>query len=184
MAFMSKVTIKGLPQVKESVQKLFESIRTDKELLTEIGANLVVQTQAFNRAGKTPSGGKHENQISDEWIERKERLKTVNNVSEYYREGASNLTFTGQLLRSIKFKINQASGSVSLFMSGARKPYKNLDGTLVKDVPTNDELRGYLEKKGWKIFGLNKQISNTTNRIVRGFINNKIKKSIFRSSKG
>lgn len=183
MAFMATVKINGLKNVKSSVEKLFEQIRTDKGLLDDVGANLVIQTQDFNRSGKSPSGTRHE-PISDEWIERKEALKQKNNPAPYYRRGASNLTFTGQLLQSIKFKINQSAGSVYLYMSGTRKPYKNLDGTLVENTPTNDELRGYLEERGWKIFGINKQIQNTTNRIVRKFITDKIKKSIFRSSKG
>jgi glyceraldehyde-3-phosphate dehydrogenase/erythrose-4-phosphate dehydrogenase len=72
--------------------------------------------------------------------------------------------------------------------TGERTPYKNMDGKLgknaKKNTPSNPQLVKYLKEKGRIVFGVNKQIKNTMNKIVRNFINAKIKKSIFQSRKG
>lgn len=185
MGLMASVKIKGIPEVKASVRNLFNEVRKDPKLLEDIGIKMVEQTQAFNRSGKSVSGDKHP-RIESETVDRKEKLKKVNPVSEYYRRAASNVTFTGQLLRSIKFKVFSSEGTVKLEASGERKPYKNLDGTSVSadNTPTNEQLVGYLKKKGHSVFGegnvLDKRIENTITKIVRVFMNNKIRKSIFK----
>lgn len=181
---MATVKIKGLENVKRNVKELFEQTRKDEKLLEQMGIVLVTKTQDFNRAGLKPVDGKKHKPISKSWINRKEELKATNTVDgNYYRTGASNLTFTGQLLKSLKFKIFKNEGKVQLDATGTRKPYKNLDGTPMENTPTNDELAGYMKKQGRPIFGVGRQLNNVIVKLVRSFLNNKIKQSIFKSRK-
>lgn len=181
MVCMAKVTISGVNSVKESVVKLFNEIKQDQRLLLEIGEKTVELTRAFNRAGKSPDkkGNRHPRN-SEAWEQRKKQLTKTNNPSEFYKFGLSNVTFTGQLLESIRLiKILKNQGSVIIDADGPRQPYKNLNGTSVskKNTPSNNELVVYLKKKGRIIFGINKQMENVINKIVRTYINKAIKKS-------
>lgn len=187
MGFMATVKIKGLSNVNEGVRKLFEKIRTDESLLKDLGKELLTKTQDFNRAGLKPSDGKPHKPISSEWADRKEQLGLTNKKDQYYSAGASNVTFTGQLLRSLKIEVFSKQGSVELEASGDRTPYKNSKGTITskarKNTPTNDELAGYLKEQKRPIFGVGRQLNNSLVRIVRTFLNETIKQSIFKSRK-
>lgn len=177
---MAKVTIKGIPRLKESVVKLFNEIKSDPNLLLEIGDTTVDLTRSFNRSGKSPSGPKYDKN-STPWEFRKLALTKTNEPSEFYSYGLSNVTFTGQFLNSLGIdKINRAQGSVTIdFSDKERKPYKNVNGTSVgsDNTPTNKQLFKYLKEKGRLIFGINKQMENVINRIVRKYLNTAIKKT-------
>lgn len=188
MGLMAKVKIKGVDRVKASVVKLFNEVKSDEALLVQIGQKSEELTKQFNYAGKDIPSNKKKKSISPEWADRKEQLKKTNKASEFYRSGASNLTFTGQLIESIKFtKVNRSQGSVTIEASGDRRPYKNTKGVVTDkakgNTPTNKELAGYVKDGGRPLFGVNKQMQNVLSRIVRSFLNNKIRKSIFKSSK-
>jgi hypothetical protein len=74
MVFMAKVTISGVKNVSDSIRKLFDEVKSDEGLLTELGNNVVDLTKKFNQAGQSPQGGSHK-RISTAWIDRKEELK-------------------------------------------------------------------------------------------------------------
>jgi hypothetical protein len=186
---MAEVKIKGIANVKQSVINLFNKVKSDEALLVEIGNKTAELTKQFNYAGKDIPGNKSKKSISNEWAERKDKLKATNKASKFYRSGASNLTFTGQLIESIKFtKINKSQSSVTIEASGERTPYKNLSGKITdkarKNTPTNEELSEYVKDGGRPLFGVNKQMNNVLSKIVRLFLNKKIRESIFKSSKG
>jgi len=179
MVCMAKVTINGIDKVKKNVIDTFNRIKSSESLLLDIGEKTVELTKAFNRSGKSPAenGGKHPKN-SDAWENRKEALTKTNTPSEFYQRGLSNVTFTGQLLESIEIlKIDKKNSSVTIDATGPRKPYKNLNGSLQKNTPDNSKLVEYLKEKGRIIFGINKQMTNVINKIVRSYINAEIKKS-------
>lgn len=179
MGCMAKVKINGITNVKNNIKKLFDEVRKDPSLLLEIGNKTVELTVNFNRAGSSPAanlGAKKHPKNSDAWENRKEKLTATNPPSEHYRKGLSNVTFTGDLLESIDVtKINTSNGTVEINATGNHKPYRNLDGSKAgKSIP-NSTLVGYLKEKRRFIFGINKQITNNINRIVRRFLNKRIK---------
>lgn len=183
MESMAEVKIKNLENVKRSIKKTFEEIRTNEQMLVEIGNATVDLTKKFNRSGKSPDGSKHPNN-SPAWEIEKMNLTEYNNPSEYYRPYLSNVTFTGQLLESIKLvKINRSNSSVEIDATGERTPYKNKKGKSVgkKNTPTNKKLVEYLGDIGRNIFGINKQMTNVINKIVRRYINEEIKKRFNKS---
>lgn len=176
---MAKVTIDGIPRLKGAIKDLFDSVRKDQQMLLEIGDKTVEQTKAFNRAGKSPNGTRH-TKLETSTIESKKRLSKTNKTSEFYRDGFSNLTFTGQLIDAIKLKnIDRENSSVIIVAEGQRQPYKNSKGKVTQkardNTPTNEKLVEYLRDMKRFVFGINKQIENNINKIVRKYLNQKIK---------
>lgn len=177
MVPMAKVTITGIDKVKASVIDAFNKIKSNERMLLDIGDKTVELTKAFNRSGKSPVGKSHPKN-SGEWELKKIALTKTNKPSEFYQPFLSNVTFTGQLLESIDVvKINKNESSVTIDATGPRTSYKNLNGSLQKNTPTNAKLVEYLKEKGRLIFGINKQMTNVINKIVRTYINAEIKKS-------
>lgn len=168
--------IKNLSRVKKSISDVFDRIRSNPEMLLDIGNKTVELTVAFNRSGKSPSGKRHPSN-SDAWEERKKRLSSVNKTDEFYSYGFSNVTFTGELLKSINVvKIDKSSGSVVIDATGDHSKYKSLTGKSIGKKIKNSTLVEYLSNIGRFVFGINKQIENNINRIVRSYVVKEIKK--------
>lgn len=178
MESMAEVKIKGIDNLKRNVKDLFDDVRKDQSLLLEIGNETVRLTKGFLRSGKNPDGTPLP-ELSPAWEKRKQALTATNNPAKYYRYGLSNLTFTGQLLDSMTVtKVNQSNASVEISIPDTerKKPYKNLNNKPVKKTPTNKKIYEYLVELGWNFFGINKQMTNVINRIVRKRLNLEIKK--------
>lgn len=177
-----KTKVPSLANVRSNVKKIFSEVVKDPDTLNEIGSTLVDQNKKAIRSGVDVGGSLLTKtrlpKLSPKWVERKEKLRSTNEASEYYRKGASNLTFTGQLVDSIKHKIEQSKGTVVIFISGKRKPYKNLKGRNEKDNPSNEEVAQDLKNKwGISIVGVTSAMRNIINKLVRKRIVEKLKKS-------
>lgn len=170
---MAKINIKGIPQLKENIKGLFNEVIKDPDLLTDMAVKSLEFTQAMNRSGKSPSGKKHP-ALSSEWIDRKEVLSLLNNTSDFYRKGASNVTFTGRLIRSLKFKIFANKATIEINATGEHTGYKQGNGKRTKTI-SNEKLVDYLKDQGRNIFGINKQLQNILNKVVRSYLNKRIR---------
>lgn len=188
-----KVEINGIGNVKESIKKLFEEVKKDKELLDQIGMKTVEQFRSYNRAGKSPDGTKHR-ALEQSWIDKKDQLSKNNTQSEFFYRGAPNMTFTGQLLNAIRFVADPNTGSVTVDVKNTKHtPYKGGSQKSLTNRQIADFLaEGVINKHGElkqrfvipkKNAGIAKQIENTIVKVVRSFLNLKIRKSIFKSSK-
>ena len=179
MGRMAKVTITGVQNVSNNIKRLFDDLRKDPAMLLDIGNKTVELTKAFNRAGSSPAanlGAKKHPKNSQAWEDRKAALTKTNKPSEFYKKGLSNVTFTGDLLESIEVKkINVSDGSVEIEATGQHAPYKNLHGQVSGKAVSNSDLVKYLKDKGRFIFGVNQQITNNINKIVRQYLNKRIK---------
>lgn len=112
----TKVRITGLEtlskRVRLQVGKAIKDSGFEKELLEDV-------VDEIKKNGIEPS-------LTAKTIKRRERLATVNPTDPDYQAGKSNLTFTGQLLASLRSKF-QASKLVFNFTAiGKHKPYKLL----------------------------------------------------------
>lgn len=189
MESMAEVKIKNLNNVKKSIVELFNEIRKDEKLLLDIGNETVRMTKGFLRSGKSPKDKKPLPALEDETIEQKKRMKSHNSVAKYYGDGLSNLSFTGQLIDSIEvvsIDREKSIAKIDVTDNAKRKPYKLANGKSVKDTPTNSQIYQWLGVEGintksgykkWDFFGINKQMENVINKIVRKFMNDKIKKN-------
>jgi hypothetical protein len=168
-----KVNVKGMTNVQKSIRELFNEVRKDRTVKSSIGDAIVKLTKQLLRSGKNPNadGGQpsRNHPISKGWVDRKERLKEYNRISPYYRKGASNLTFTGQLIDSINYKLKSSGYTESIIIeaTGTRKPYKGVKKESLKGVETNAEVVKDLKSRGRDVFGITKQMVNIANKIVR-----------------
>lgn len=174
---MAEVKIKNIDVLKSNIKELFNEVRSNDQMLLDVGNETVRLTKGFLRSGKNPDGTVLP-ELSYSWEKRKQALTATNNPANYYKYGLSNLTFTGQLLDSMTVeKIDRKNASAIIGIPDTkRQPYKNFNNKPVKKTPTNKKIYEYLTKMGWKFFGINKQMENVINRIVRKYLNNEIKK--------
>ena len=120
-------------------------------------------------------------------IKRRGQLATTNPTGKAYSQGKSNLTFTGQLLASLRSKFRVRGLVFNFTAIGRHKPYKNLSGKkqkfkrklnedtgkLVSGAPRNSDIfKGQEELYGRSL--ANMFLLNT----FRGRIVNKLKQSI------
>lgn len=105
---MAKVKIHGLDRLNAKLKKIFKA--NDPLLLEEIGKKVVSLIQAFTRSGKSISGTSPAplKPLSQKYIKKRESFKDGD--PEFFKPHKSNLTLTGQMLRSLNFikKFNPA----------------------------------------------------------------------------
>ena len=145
---MANIKIKNLDKVfaaiKEAIGDLPESMYTDIEKIT------VERIVAKARTGKTMASGKEEKlkPLKDSTIKsRKYKQERGLTDGEFFSPKRSNLTETGQYLRSFKrSKLDRKNARLTIEPEGTRQ-----DGKL-----TNKKLAGYLNEQGRSVFGLDK----------------------------
>lgn len=137
MAFLLKT--KGLDKFFAKMRSTFFSL--DRQVLTEIGQFSADRIQQFTRIGKSIASDEPQalKPLSKSYkdfrrgkvtfwksgkgvtIAAKFRSNKLNSVdTSFFKPVKSNLTFTGQLLKSIDFKVDTARNSVLIKPTGAR----------------------------------------------------------------
>lgn len=118
---MANVKIKGFESINKRItQKVLGEVRKSG-LLQQIGKNITNDVKKQTQTGQ--SGWPP---LSDEWSEYRDKLAVINNVDAEYRSGRNNLTFTGQLLNSIKAFIQVSKLQVIIKPTGNHRKYKRL----------------------------------------------------------
>lgn len=147
MAFKMRVT--NLKEVLSSFSRIFSTEIKSKELLTDIGNDSKVRIQQQTRLGKdltkekVPQPGLSDKYISfrrslAKGIKKKNRNGTIIKPDpDFFKPNRSNLTLTGQLLKSLEISVNQSSGEVSIRPSGQRD-----DGFMNEDVARDLKAQG------------------------------------------
>ena len=104
---------------------------------------------AIKKEGFLPSS-KRVKGLASSTIERRRQLSTVNKTDRFFKDFFSNLTFSGQFLRSFNFKLFQKNKRVIFDMGpeGDHKPYKGIRGKKVGKLTPNSEIGKGLIKGG------------------------------------
>lgn len=168
-----KINVKfDVKKATKEFKERFEALKRDeawKESAAELAIRKIV---GETRLGREISDGESQKPLSPEWIQKRKELSKHNQTGVSYSANKSNLTLTGQLLKSLERKPNPTQ--VEIAPTGDRIPYKNKKGKAAKSTPTNAELTGYLSKKGRKFLGyddkLAKQIKKMLKEHVRRFL--------------
>lgn len=154
-----KVEIKNVKAVQAQALKALNKVKQDQKFLVEQSKFTAEQIQRRTWSGRGVDGKKFK-KLSQSYLDyrngkvsfRKIDGRVVPlggkdpkfpNTGEFFKANFSNLTLTGQLLRSISRKINVQKGSFRLFFSGVRK-----------DGMKNEELAKIVQDKGRVFFGL------------------------------
>ena len=164
MAKAFRATIKGIKNLEETTKKIVRAGIEDQETMSMAGQMIQQSIVGSARSGKDPDGAKFK-ALSKGWRQRRDKLASVNPTSDVYSKNRSNLSFTGQLLKSFKYKINK--NVLSFFFEGNRKPYRGLVKKELDGVSTNAELAEQLEKDRPFVFLGQKTAQKVTIFIIR-----------------
>ena len=152
------VTIKNTKSVFNVIEKaLSESVQDS--LFNKIEKYSVTRIQQQTRLGKDLVNKGVQPNLSKSYIKLRERVAAGKigrvSTSKFFEPDRSNLTLSGQLLDSVFAKTNQGAKTVTIGVSGVRKPtglekyFKNS-----KSIKTNAELAKDLESRGRFFLGL------------------------------
>jgi len=142
-----------------------------REVLTEIGETLVRLNRKNARTGKAGDGSSFP-PLSEKWKIERDKLSKVNNTHLAYGRGRSNITFTGQLVDSMGYEIDQVAKTVTVdFNPTTRTQYTGLDGKKIgKAGQTNLEVAESFFARGIKILGMSQEMRDRVNFILTSAI--------------
>lgn len=168
----ASVKITGLGKVRKSVDDMFHKVKKNPAMLLEIGEALQADVVNNARAGRS-ADKKTFGTLSESWQKTREYLRKFNAVGEFYIGGNSaNLTFTGEFLKSIKYRINPSEGLAIVEPTGTHPGYKTANGNTKK--LSNLDLSKYLKDLGFEFLFVSKAFKKRTNVIVRRFLRRQI----------
>ena len=138
-------------------------------LYLDIGRYIAARIVFKARTGKTAVSGKESKlpPLSDGYVKQREARKKAGDSSldsDFFSPRRSNLTLTGQYLKSIALvKFDRVKKLLQIRPTGRRK-----------EGLSNEKLSEYLAKQGRSIFG----VDETGRRVVSNMVKNEIRKSI------
>lgn len=164
---MAKVKVTGLNRVQKRLQKILVGALAGKEEVQQIKES-VVNTL---RSGKLLDGSNIKG-LKPGTVEQRRRLATVNRTGKGYSPGKSNLTFTGQFLKSFVASIERGARGIIIKVSpsGIHRGYKRLRGGRGK-ATTNQKIAAGQKAQGRDITAIgpkkSKEIRNIFVRLLR-----------------
>ena len=156
------VRVYGVQTISKKLLAIKDALR-DKELLERIGRTAVAHIQVRTREG-LDKDGKAFKPLAPISIGKRASLEKYNKTSAYYDAAKSNLHFTGQLLRALKFMTN--STSVFIEVTGIRKAYKTGPKQKAKEGPDNKDLVKWLREQGREFMGADDSMRKKVREVV------------------
>lgn len=158
--------IKGKPSAQQ--MDTIMRIALNSDTMHEIGMELHRMTTKNLKQGIITDGNVIAKlpPLSKDWIDRRKKLAAVNPTAEWFSPRRSNLTFTGQLIKSLFFDVRGTTVTLK-FGDSVRTPYTNLNGTTGKQRLTNRKLSLYLTERHGSLIGLTEQMRDRVIKIVQ-----------------
>lgn len=165
---MAKVKIKNIKSVLRSVNKVFTDTRSSNKLLSEISEFSIKRIQQETRKGKDLVRDGSQPDLSDgykRWRRKVKRGESKVTPASFMRPNLSHLTLTGQLLDSLKAKIDKAKGFITIQPTGNRD-----------DGESNAEVASDLKDRGRVFLGLDKRAVESIRKLFIDELRRNIKK--------
>lgn len=150
-----------MSSVRLNVNKeiLFAAMKASPKALVDIQEFWLKRTVSFTRSGRSlPLDGDRFKPLSERY--REFRSKYRGPKGKLFKPNKSNLTFTGQMLESLRGRSNLRNQTVTIFATGTRD-----------DGQTNKEVAEHVADQGRPFLGLDlkgiKRIENIIRRDVR-----------------
>lgn len=170
MSFTFKINEKSLQNVESNIRNAFNKVIKSDQMMREIGTLVVTDVQEQTKKGKSIPSGSKLKPLTSKWKERRKELAKHNSTDADYSPEKSNLTFTGQLLNSIKFIIPKP-GSIKIFFQGTHEPYATKNGKgSSRPVANQDIADGQALKQGRPFVGVRPTIERRIGRIIRTYL--------------
>jgi len=171
--------VRNVKKMREKVRIFFDKKLTDKRLMKDIGGFSAQRIQTETRKGKSLVTGKRLKKIKPITKTLRDILSRYNRVARAFVANKSQLTFSGQLLDSIKFTADATKNQADIFPSGSRrklqKPLKGLKG---KEITNNVDLFKDLRARGFEFLGLDKRAIAQIKKIILRDIRRKLRKGL------
>ncbi len=108
---MAKVKVKGIKTLETTLRKKFEKFVNKADKIQE---GIVGDLKKEIKSGKSPATGKSFRKLKDSTIESRKRRSKYNKTDASFSPSKSALTFSGQLVDSIKAKIKVGAKSLNI----------------------------------------------------------------------
>ena len=133
-----------------AVQKSFERIIEDQNMLKEIGIASAERIRFQARVGKPINDQGKFKPLAPSTVSKRRYLAKENQVQATFSPTLSNITLTGALLDNLGFDVT-GSGELTLVFKGNHPRYQGKKGLIGKEI-TNAQLADYLTEKGFAPF--------------------------------
>jgi len=179
---LANIKIKNLNKIRGSITKRLNRIIQSTELLNQIGVFTTNKIKGTAKTGKSLKNGSKFKKLASSTIKNRENLAKYNATSNVYSNKRSNLSFTGQLLYSIKYKINTRNSRVIIRPTGDRKPYKNKSGGSTKGKTITNKQLGEIHDQGMgsvparPFLDIDNETQNQINILFKKFLRRKLKR--------
>lgn len=124
----AQVRIKGLKELLKSVDKAFEKTTKNKQMYSDMGVFLTKRIQAQVKVGKPLNDTGKFPPLKNSTKAIRKGLADINHTAPNFKFNKSNLTFTGQLVEAIDYKVTPRTVLEVAVQNTKRIPYTNLDG--------------------------------------------------------
>ena len=161
-----KLQKKSVDRTKAAIKRKLHRVIRDDGVLKHVAGSLVKEIQ--RRGAVDENGEVSGKEISDKWNKRRKRLSKFNATSKHYKPSTlkSFLTFTGQLMKSIKAKINITKGIITIEPTGVHKKYKTGKRNKSKNI-RNVDLLNALEDKGYYFLVANDKLRKKVVNLIK-----------------
>ena len=136
---MGKVTVRGLKSVDKKLKKFNKEIEKLFSGSDSIQKHMLKDLKEEIKSGKSPATGKNFRKLKKtpkgrSTVDSRRRRAAYNTTDPTFSPDKSALTFSGQLVDSLKAKIKIGAKSIRVTIepTGKRIPYKNKDGSNTK----------------------------------------------------
>ena len=177
----AKVSLKGVKQAEINIRKKFLKVVSNTSMLNKIGEVSVEKMQFQARKAKLLQGKKGlpgsfpTGYPKSSTVNIRKSLEKYNKTHGAYKASRGNLTFSGQLISALKFKVLR-SGTIRFLIDGPRTPYKNKDGTARPTGSNKSVYSDLLDRnQNFRIIGVDDKLSKRINNIVRQFLRRALK---------
>ena len=191
---MAKVTVKGLKKLDKIAQSLRKELGDFLSKSDKVQDLVVGDLKKEIKSGKSPATGKNFRKLKTtpkgkSTVDQRRRKSKYNKTDPSFSPGKSALTFSGQLVDSIKAKVKVGVKSMRITIepTGKRTPYKNKDGSNTKGSAKkgNKKLAEIHAKGGGKLpkrdlLGFTKkkekEIINLFKEVIKEILSKKVKR--------
>lgn len=168
---MAKVVISGFEDAEKKAIAKIKKALNDPTLKKDVGDLVLKNMTTSLHQGKDPETRKpHETTISKKWKDQRDKIfkNGKNTPSQFYKKNRA-LEASGQVNKS--FVVEVTKHDLKIVPRGVHMPYKNSKGRAIGKALTNSKLVGYLQEKGFRIFGAHentiKSVKSLVNRALR-----------------
>lgn len=168
--FKLKIDPKQISALEEKVKKDVQEILSAPAVLNEVGKTVVDRIR-YQARTEDPFNSRNQSfpALKPSTIKHREYLARYNKTHPTFDSSRSNLTITGAFQESLTYEI-KGPGLIEFYFDGVHPGYRGANGPLKKQDVTNEQLYGYLKKKGFVLFDNSIQENQTLVSRVRAIV--------------